>query len=207
MRRKIRTVNEEMDSVLGLILFACVWYIILIKNILTVGFHAGFLIFLIGGILPLAQAVRKVQKALYYRKFHQQCMQERSPSQGRIVNIVREYYNEYDSRNRRRRIPYYFLIVEVTDFVTGSVQTIKSEPYRIPLYKYLASPYVQVYTDQRGWKHVIDGFQLKHSRTEPDIPLENSNVYLRDFQEHTVLFKAIYVIILVLIVFQILGIL
>lgn len=77
------------------------------------------------------------------------------------MNIVREYYDEYDSKNRRRRIAYYFLIVDMVDSATGTVQTIKSEPYRIPLYKYLASPYVQIYTDKTGWKHVIDGLQLK----------------------------------------------
>ena len=60
-----------------------------------------------------------------------------------------------------RRQTFYFMIIEVVDPQTGAVQTIKSDPYRIPLQKYIGSPYVQVYTDRTGWKHVVDGFQLK----------------------------------------------
>lgn len=206
MRRKIRTANETMDGVIVLLFFTWVWYTILIKNIILGGFQTSLLIFLIAGVLIPAQAVKKIQKALYYRKLHEQCVREQCPSQGRIVNIVREYSDEYDSRNRRRRMTYYYLIIEVTDPDTGTVQTIKSEPYRCPLHKYLASPYVQVYTDQTGWKHVVDGFQLKANRNEPDIPLENSNVYLKDFNQSSVLFQVIFIVVLVLMVFQILGI-
>lgn len=66
MRRKIRTADEEMRGVFGLLLFTCVWYLILIKNILLVGFQGSILIFLVAGILIPAQAVRKLQKAIYY---------------------------------------------------------------------------------------------------------------------------------------------
>ncbi|MGF0033450.1 hypothetical protein ACQRBN_10825 [Bariatricus sp. SGI.154] len=54
---------------------------------------------------------------------------------------------------------------------------------------------------------MIDGFQLKSSRHDPDIPLENSNVYLKDFNQPSVLFRAIFVIVLILMLLQASGIL
>ena len=95
------------------------------------------------------------------------------------------------------------MIIEVVDPQPGAVQTIKSDPYRIPLQKYIGSPYVQVYTDRTGWKHVVDGFQLKEKRSDPDIPLENSNVYLNDFNEPTIFIKIITGIIFILFFLQI----
>ncbi len=135
MRKKIYTADEEMRGVPELVIFAAVWYFTLIQNILAGGFHSSLLIFLVGGIFVPVQAVRTVQKALYYRKFHAQCMRDSYPMQGRIVNITREYYYEYDAKNRSRRTTCYFLIIEIVNPDMGIVQTVKSEAYRIPIYK------------------------------------------------------------------------
>lgn len=207
MRRRIRTADEEMNGILFTIAFTVLWYGTLIHSILLSGFHAGLMIFLVAGIMVPAQAVRTVQKALYHRRFHKQCMNECYPQKGRIVNITREYYDTYDSRDRRRRITYYFLIIEIVNVETGAMQRIKSSPYRMPIHKYLASPYVQVYTDKTGWKYVIDGFELKKNRNEPDIPLEDSNVYLKDFNQPTAFVKIIFIAVLVLMILQSMGIL
>lgn len=205
MRKKIYTADEEFGNVYYLIFFLLIWYYLLFQNVIRTGFQLFLVPFFLAGVLILYQIFRTIQKALYFRSFHRKCMEESIPVQGRIVNVVREYYDEYTSRRRQRSI-YYFLIVEIIDPETGVVNRIKSDAYRIPVYKYLAAPQVQVYTDRSGWKHVIDGFQLKQSRTEPDIPLENSNVYLKDFNEPTVFFKIITVLFLIFSAIQVLGI-
>ena len=206
MHKAIYTVEEDLSGVTYLIFFAILWYSFLLRVTITSGFQTRILLFYAAGILVLYQIVRRFQKAFYYRRFHRQCMQESTPLKGRILNIVREYYDEYyedsDGR-RRRRQTFYFMIIEVVDPQTGAVQTIKSDPYRIPLQKYIGSPYVQVYTDRTGWKHVVDGFQLKEKRSDPDIPLENSNVYLKDFNEPTIFIKIITGIIFILFFLQI----
>ena len=206
MRKKIRTADEEMRNVGYLILFSILWYSQILSSIARDGFHTTLLIFLAAGLKPLIQVFRMIQKAMYFRNFHRQCVNESRPQQGRIVKITREYYDDYQESRRYRRT-YYFLIVETVDPETGIANTIKSEPYRIPVYKYLGSPYVQVYTDRTGWKHVIDGFQLKNSRSEPDIPLENSNVYLKDFNKTPSILNWIFIIIFVLILLQSFGVL
>lgn len=206
MRKKIRTADEEMGNIGFLIFFTVLWYSGILSGIFRDGFDTTLLLFLAVGLMVPIQAVRMIQKAVYFRNFHRQCMNEGHPQQGRIVNITREYYDDYEN-NRRNRRTYYFLIVEIVDPETGIYNTIKSEPYRIPIYKYLASPYVQVYTDRTGWKHVIDGFQLKSSRSEPDIPLENSNVYLKDFNKNPAILHWIFVIIFVIMMLKSFGVL
>lgn len=207
MRKKIRTADEELNGVFYTMIFVLIWYVFIIRYIIANGFHSSLLIFLIGGVLPLIQGVRTVQKALYYRRFHRQCMEMSYPRRGRIVNVTREYYDTYDSDHRRHRLTYYFLIIEVVDPQTSVLQTIKSSAYRIPVHRYLGSPYVQVYTDQTGWKYVIDGFELKNKRSDPDIPLENQNVYLKDFSQPPIVFKVLFAAVLVLFFLQALGIL
>lgn len=156
--------------------------------------------------MPVVQAVRVIQKALHYRRFHEECMQKSYPKRGRITNITKEEHFEYTSRNRRRRIIEYYLHIEIINNETGVLQTIKSEAYRIPIYKYLASPYVQVYTDESGWKYVIDGFELKKNRNDPDLPLENSNVYSKDFDSPSRVMNIIVILVMIFMLFRILGV-
>lgn len=207
MRRKIYTVDEEMNGTAFQLLFMLIWYLGIFRMILGSGFTPGFLIFLLGGLMIPYQVFRRIQKALYHRKLHAQIMQESAPQQGRIVNVTREYYLDENSSSRnRRQITYYYLMIEVVDAYTGVMQTIKSDPYRLPVYRYLASPLVQVYTDRSGWKHVIDGFQLKRSKNEPNIPLENPNLYMKDFQQAPMFMRVINTAILILMLMMILGV-
>lgn len=196
MHKKIRTANEEIGNVVFLILFTIVWYAGLLGNILREGFQPFILIFLAAGLLLPFQAVHMVQKAVYYRRLHAQCVEAGHPQKGKIVNIVREYYVDSNSRNRQY-ITYYFLIIEVFNSNTGVSQRIKSAPYRIPLHKYLGAPYVKVYTDSTGWHHVIEDFQLKENRSEPGITLENPNIYLKDFNSTHPFQKVIVAVILI----------
>ena len=174
-------------------------------NILREGLQPFIMIYLSAVLLLQFQAVRMVQKAVYYRRLHAQCVEEGHPKKGKIVNIVREYYVDSNSRNRQY-ITYYFLIIEVFDSNTGVSQRIKSEPYRIPLHKYLGAPYVKVYTDSTGWHHVIEDFQLKENRSEPGITLENPNIYLKDFNSPHPFQKVISAVILIWILLFVLGI-
>ena len=208
VKKKIWTAEEEMRGVPYLIIFSVVWYVLLINMIISGGFHSSLLIFFLAGVMPVYQTVRVIRTAVSARRFHRQCMQENRPQQGRIVNITREYqYGGSNSGSTRGRIIYYYLTVEITDPVTGMVQTVKSAPYRVPLHRYLSSPVVQVYTDRSGWKHVIDGFQLKSSRNEPGILEGNPNISGKDFEEAPLLIRLIPVLILLIILLRILGIL
>lgn len=52
---------------------------------------------------------------------------------------------------------------------------------------------------------MIDGFQLKESKKDPDITLEDSNVYMKTFDQPSALMKGIILIIMGLMIFQMIG--
>lgn len=106
MKRKIRTADEEMGNVLYIVLFSTLWYVSIINTIIKTGFHTSLLIFLLAGLLPLMQTAHTIRKTLYYRRLHEQCVRESRPERGRIINITREYSDEYNG-NHRRRSTYY----------------------------------------------------------------------------------------------------
>lgn len=205
-KRKIHTADEEFRGVAYIVLFTLIWYAGLGRSIWESGMNSSMLLFLAAGLLAPVQAVRILRKGIYYRRFAREVKSYARPRQGRIVNIVREMQTEYTTK-RRRQFYYYYLIVEVTDPETGLPSRIRSEAYRIPIYKYLATPYVDVYVDSSGWKYVLDGFDLKTSKREPDIPLEESNVYLRDFSEQSMFSRILVIVILVFMLMNILDIL
>lgn len=204
-RKSIRTADEEFGNVWYTILFSLVWYGGLFKSMLLGRFQAALLPFLIAGLLLLAVTVRQIQRAVYYRNFHRQCIKLGKRQNGRIVNCVREYLwaDPAQGQQTRRKVVRYFLIVEVQDLETGVSTRIKSQGYSFPVYRYLKDPQVSVYSDQSGWKKVIDGFHIKKTFREPDIPLENSNVYVKDFSIPSSLFRGITFILLVYVLIQI----
>lgn len=204
-KRKLYTADEEFRGAAYLVLFTLIWYGSLFRTIWQSGLQSSVLLFLAAGLLAPVQAVRIVRRGLYHRRFSKQVKACSRPRKGRIVNIVREMQTEY-SNSRRHQYYFYYLIVEVTDPETGLPSRIRSEAYRIPVYKYLAQPYVDVYVDSSGWKYVLDGFTLKKSRREPDIPLEESNVYLKDFTEQSMFSKVLVFVIFILFLLNILGI-
>lgn len=195
MHKKIWTVNEEIGSVVYLILFTILWYAGLLGYILRVGYRSFILIFLAVGLMFPYRAVCMAKKAVYYRKLHAQCVQNGHPQNGKIVNIVCEYYGALYEQERRNF--YCFLIIKVFDSNIGISHRIKSEPYRIPLHKYLGSPYVKVYTDSTGRHHIIEEFRLKEDRSEPGITLENSNAHLKYFENLLMLAKVIAAVFLI----------
>ena len=164
-RKSIRTADEELGNVWYTILFSLVWYGGLFRSILLGSFQTSLLPFLIAGLLLLAVAVRQIQRAMYYRNFHHQCIKLGKRQNGRIVNCVREYLwaDPSQGQQTRRKVVRYFLIVELQDPETGVSTRIKSQGYSFPVYRYLKDPWVTVYSDQSGWKKVIDGFHIKKS--------------------------------------------
>lgn len=205
-KRKLYTANEEFRGVTYSVLFTCIWFAGIIRFILHSGWDGTMLLFLLAGFALMIQTGRMIQKAMYYRRFAREVKANSRPMRGRIVNIMKQMQREYDGQ-RITRCNYYYIIVEITNPENGTSMRIRSEPYRIPVYKYLAEPYVDVYVDSTGWKYILDGFVLKKSKKEPDIPLEQSNVYLRDFVETPVILKVILLIIVFLFLLNILGVL
>jgi hypothetical protein len=169
MHRKIYTKQESFQGASLEFLFAAIWYALLLPNF----FHGAqisfaYLIPLLAGLLPLAAAVQKIRSGLYYRRIHQRCRQT-SPQRGTIIDCQRQSYQEQGTRGRVRTSYEYILIVEICDPATLQPVRIQSEPYAWPVYRVLASPDVDVYTDESGWHYFIDGFCYKKNRHEPDI--------------------------------------
>lgn len=205
-KRKLYTANEEFRGVAYSILFACIWFAGIIRIIIQSGWNPAVILFLLAGVALVVQTGRGIQKTMYYRHFSREVKAYARPIPGRIVNIMKQMQREYNGRHVIR-YNYYYIIVEMTDAETGIPTRIRSEAYRVPVYKYLAEPYVDVYVDSTGWKYILDGFVFKKSRKEPDIPLEQSNVYLRDFEEQPAILKIIMLIIAVFFLLMILGVL
>lgn len=204
-RKTIRTADEELGNVWYTIMLTLIWYGGLIKSILLRGYQTSLAMFLIVGLLPFAVAVRQVQRVRYYRTFHRQCIELGKKERGRVVNCIREYMwdDNAEGRKNRSKVARYYLIIEVQNEETGIYTRIQSQGYSFPIYRYLRDPWVEVYSDQSGWKKVLDGFHIKKSFREPDIPLENSNVYLKDFSIPSSLFKGISFILLIYMFIQI----
>lgn len=205
MHKKIWTVNEEIGNIVFLIFVSIIWYVLILASIKQNGFQPLVVLFIIVGLLFPFQTVRMLQKMVYFRKRHAKCVQEGHPQKGKIVNIVREHIVEPNSKSKNT-LTWYFLIIEMFDSNTGMSQRIMSDPYRIPLHKYLGAPYVKVYTDSTGEQYVIDGFQLKENPGEPGITLENPNIYQKDVNGPQIFRKVIAVVFLIWILLLVLGI-
>ena len=53
---------------------------------------------------------------------------------------------------------------------------------------------------------MIDGFELKKNRNDPDLPLENSNVYLKDFDSPSRVMNIIVILVMIFMLLRILGV-
>lgn len=202
MIRKIYTKQESFKNVSFLILFTLIWYTTLLSSLLnrTSSSNLSLLIFLLAGLLPFITAVQNIKQTLYYRKLHRECMKQR-PQRGRITGCTCSSYQQRGSRGRTHTYYEYFLMVEVYDAQTLIPTTIKSEAYSWPVYKVLASPEVDVYTDESGWHYVIDGFRYKKSRREPDI-LDECAFDRAPVQSTQRVFSVLIVVIMVLMIFR-----
>ena len=180
MKRTIRPAEEEIGSVIPVILFSLLWYSSIFGIIFRGGFQTPLLIFLVAGILPLYQVITNIRRAFFYRRQRAEAVALGNVSYGKITGVTRQdvpYYTSGEHRRLRYR-RYYYLNVEMTDPVTGVSTTIQSQGYRRPIHRYLASPDVKIYTDQSGWKHYLEDFHWKEHRSDPDI-----FSYPREFEE------------------------
>lgn len=178
LKRKLYTANEEIGfKVVPIVIFVGVWYGFLIQSFRADGFIAGLIPHYIAGLAVAFFAGKNVRRALMQRLRHREIMKTVQPLQGRILDIKLEQTRR-GSGKRMRIISWYYLEVQMTDPNTGLVRSIISDPYHFPPQRYLASPMVDVYIDESGWHPVIDGFQLKQRRSDPDIPLMSASSYL-----------------------------
>ena len=178
LKRKLYTANEEIGfKVVPIVIFVGVWYGFLIRSFIADGFIVGLIPHYIAGLVVAFFTGRNVRRALIQRLRHREIMKTVQPLQGRILDIKLKQTRR-DSGKRVRIISWYYLEVQVTDPNTGFVRNVISDPYHFPPQRYLASPIVDVYIDESGWHPVIDGFQLKQRRSEPDIPLMSASSYL-----------------------------
>lgn len=167
--RKIRTKRESMDGAVTMLLFCAVWFSNIIQDILQSGTpRATILLFAVAGIMPGVIAIQKMQKAFYYRKLHRQAM-NRMPEKGRIISYERQIQKRMNSKGRGYDEYEYILIIEIYDNISYAPKQIRSEAYSWPVYELLASPEVDVYTDDSGWHYTIDGFQYKKHRNDEGI--------------------------------------
>ncbi len=178
LKRKLYTANEEIGfKVIPIVIFVGVWYGFLIQSFRADGFIAGLIPHYIAGLAVAFYTGKNVRRALIQRLRHREIMKTVQPLQGRILDIKLEQTRR-GSGKRMRIISWYYLEVQVMDSNTGLVRSIISDPYHFPPQRYLASPMVDVYIDESGWHPVIDGFQLKQRRSDPDIPLMSASSYL-----------------------------
>ena len=96
--------------------------------------------------------------------------------------------------------------MDITDPVTGVVNTITSQGYRKPIHRYLASAQVRVYTDRSGWKHYLEDFQYKRRMSDPGIfddrPMEFEETRAGNGRVIQVLFIAVFILIVLSSFFQ-----
>lgn len=202
LHRKIRTKKESLGGIPFLIVFVILWYSSLLRPILSNGLSAlgSWAILLLAGLLPLGMTVQNIRRVLYYRKLHRQCMNQR-PRRGRILSCVRGSYRERNSKGGSHIVYEYFLKIEVYDPDTMLTTEIQSEAYSWPVYRALASPEVDVYTDETGWHYVIDGFQYKTSKNDPDI-FRESPFEREPGQNFQIFFRIIFFILVVVMILR-----
>lgn len=174
MRKKgFRPVQEELGGPIYSGAVCIIWYMIVAAWILGGGFRMNQILFILAGLFPLYGAIVGTKRAIFYRKQRKRAINRGNPSQGKIVNVVRTLERNHTSNResaRYRRYHYfYYLEVEITDPVTGVANVIRSDAYSQSIDRYLGSPYVQVYTDESGWRYFLEDFQMKKRSSDPDI--------------------------------------
>jgi len=109
----------------------------------------------------------QTREMLQRRKKHRLCLTTQTPQKGRIVDCVGKK-NFWVLRGFRMAYEYY-LVVEIYPQGSESPVTIKSDAYTWPVYQALSSPEVDVYTSDTESGYILDGFQYKTDKNEPDI--------------------------------------
>lgn len=192
---RFRPVEEEVRGFGAQMLFIILWYSTIAGEILRGKFNTNYLIFLVAGLLPVFSLIRFSQSAYSYRQQRREAIRLGNASPGRIINVIRKTESQGDGRNNRTYMHYYYLTVEIMNPETGIAMEFESSAYRIPVHRYLASPYVRVYTDETGWKHYIEGFQFKKNKHEPDILGDNGELDDGSFMGTKIIQTIIFVMI------------
>lgn len=172
MKTKIRTANEEINGWISPLIFLAIYAIFFIYQVNESGMTESTILLMFFGLLFPLQFLKVVRRSFRFRQLHEHFVKEYKPQKGRIYNITKEL----PKADQASKIHYY-LHIEMLNAAGNTVRKIKSEPYYLPLHKYLASPEVDVYYDNQNKYFVVDGFQLKENENDPDIELENTNVY------------------------------
>lgn len=166
--KKIRPVQEEVEHVLYIIIFELGWYASLsYADLMKSSFGAFVLIF--GGCVPIYGLLKKYNKALMNRRKRKEVIARGEKMEGKIIGVVPVYQETRGTRGGVRVVKRYCLKVEVKSPQTGAIYEVKSHPYRLPVYRYVSSPYVSVYADESGWNYYIEDFVFKKNKNEPDI--------------------------------------
>ena len=201
--RKIRPAEEEIGNIFPVLLFVILWYGAIGVTISRAGFQVYLLLFLAAGLLPLGQTVTSIRRALFYRKQRADAIALGHEAEGRIISVTQQnvpYVSGKRGYVRYRR--YYCLNVEMYDSATGMPTAFQSQGYRIPVHLYLCSDRISVYTDQSGWKHYLENFQLKQHRSDPG-PFAPSN----DFDEtHPGTQRFTQIVAVIILIFMLLNI-
>lgn len=161
--RRFRPAQEEVTGIWLQIGFIILWYSTILSSILRAGFRTEYLIFIVAGLLPVYMVIQLARSAYFYRQERKEAIRLGNVKPGRITNVVRKTETYESSRRGRQYRHYYYLTVEILNPDTGIANEFESQAYRVPVHRYLSSPYVQVYTDETGWKHYIEGFQFKEN--------------------------------------------
>lgn len=168
MKRRIRPAEEEIGNVGFSFLFTILWYAGLAASIRSGGFILTHLLFLAAGLIPIYTMITMIRRAFFYRKQREDAIAYGHSQLGRIQSVMRQDVPYYSGKHHTLRYHrYYYLDVELTDPVTGVTNVIRSQGYRRPIHRYLASDTVRVYTDRSGWKHYLEEFQFKAHRNDP----------------------------------------
>lgn len=172
MKKKIRTTNEEIHGWVFPLIFLAIYIAFVFYQYKSNGMTESTALLLLLGLLFPLQYLKVIRRSMRFRQLHEHFVKEYKGQKGRIYNITKEL-PKADQENKI----HYYLHIEVLNSAGNVIRKIKSEAYDTPVHKYLASPEVDVYYDNQNKYFVIDGFQLKENENEPDIPLENTNVY------------------------------
>lgn len=198
MKHNIRPADEEMGNAVPLLAFSILWYAAVARQ-MAGAFQPSLVLFAAAGVLPLYSAVQMIRRAQFYRAQRAQAVAGGHPAHGTITGVAQKMVPYSGKHGRLRFQKYYYLQVDVRDPMTGAVYSIESQAYRKPIHRCLASPQVLVYTDDSGFRHYLEEFQWKTSKTEPDI-----FSYPREFEDTQQLpiGQIAFVVIAILMLFQ-----
>lgn len=176
LQKKFYSESEDYEYLPLVVVFGVIWYVYVIKNLLTGADNALWgALFVIGFVFPyyIFTTIKKVRTA---RDQHQAIIQSCSSFDGKIIDAVREEFIEQKNKREYRTV-YYYLLAEISENNSDEVKVVKSQRYLKPLHLDISSPDIKVYYDAENDQYIFDEFKFKKSRKEPNIPLRSETIY------------------------------